>query len=265
MKPVVFLKLGGSLITDKSHPYTPNIETLRIIISEIIHASRENKGINIILGHGSGSFGHAAAQDYYDGTRDRLNTNTTKFTEIWYRASELNRIVVDLFHEQEFSVLTISPLSSVIVKNRSIKSWNLFPTTSALENGIIPILHGDLVFDQALGVTILSTEDLFIYLAKKYMPNRILLAGREEGVWMDYPERKELIPEITPKTISNIKRHLGKSDMTDVTGGMLSKVEGMVKLVQNIPQIHAHIFSGYHPSSIYNALMGKITGTHIHS
>lgn len=55
----------------------------------------------------------------------------------------------------------------------------------ALANGILPVVYGDVVFDEVRGGTILSTEDLFQHLAHQLHPERVLLAGLEAGVWAD--------------------------------------------------------------------------------
>jgi isopentenyl phosphate kinase len=44
-----------------------------------------------------------------------------------------------------------------------------------------------------LGGTILSTEDLFTYLAGLLHPEQILLAGNEPGVWADFPKNSRLL------------------------------------------------------------------------
>ena len=62
-KPLILLKLGGSLITDKTKPYTANIPVIKRLAREI-HEAREEKDINLIVGHGGGSFPHVSAKKY---------------------------------------------------------------------------------------------------------------------------------------------------------------------------------------------------------
>ena len=57
-KKLVFLKLGGSLITDKNTPRTARIEVLQRVGIEIKSALEQDSSLQILLGHGSGSFGH---------------------------------------------------------------------------------------------------------------------------------------------------------------------------------------------------------------
>ncbi|MGA3021078.1 MAG: hypothetical protein ABSD68_03970, partial [Candidatus Micrarchaeales archaeon] len=63
MKNLVLVKLGGSLITDKTSPFTPNLDVIKRLAKEI-HEAREEKGMSLIIGHGGGSFPHKPAKDY---------------------------------------------------------------------------------------------------------------------------------------------------------------------------------------------------------
>src|SRR5512144_2558166 len=64
MTELALLKLGGSLITDKTRPYTARIEKIADLAREIAAAKRTRPDLPLLLGHGSGSFGHTAAKEY---------------------------------------------------------------------------------------------------------------------------------------------------------------------------------------------------------
>ena len=61
MDKLVFLKLGGSLITDKDQPYTLRSDKLNQVTREIKSARSRSPNLHLILGHCSGSFSHHAA------------------------------------------------------------------------------------------------------------------------------------------------------------------------------------------------------------
>jgi isopentenyl phosphate kinase (EC 2.7.4.-) len=61
-----FLKLGGSLITDKTRENAPRLDVIRRLAREISGALATAPP-KLVLGHGSGSFGHAAARKYGTG------------------------------------------------------------------------------------------------------------------------------------------------------------------------------------------------------
>jgi isopentenyl phosphate kinase len=261
---LVFLKLGGSLITDKEKPYTARPEKLAAITARIAAARDANPNLRLVLGHGSGSFGHAAASQH--GTRRGVSGPEAwrGFAEVWYQAAALDRIVVDVLRAAGLPVLALAPIAAVTADMGTVASWDLGPLQAALENGLLPVVYGDVIFDQALGGTILSTEDLFGHLARSLRPRRILLAGREPGIWADFPARNILLPEITPESLNWYAGGLGEAAGADVTGGMVSKVSQMLELVKEIPGLDVLIFSGEDDENIARALRGENPGTLLH-
>jgi len=132
-----------------------------------------------------------------------------------------------------------------------------------LDNNLIPVLFGDTIFDRSLGGIILSTEELFLYLIKQLNPGRILLAGKESGVWADFPEKRHLIPKITPENYVTVNTKIISSKSNDVTGGMQKKVTLMLEALVYAPQLYIEIFSGEVSGNIYKSLKGIKTGTSI--
>jgi isopentenyl phosphate kinase len=132
---------------------------------------------------------------------------------------------------------------------------------AALAAGLVPVVYGDVIFDEVRAGTILSTEDLFEQLARELKPQRILLAGLEGAVWADFPERKQRLAKISPDSFDKIKARVGGSLAADVTGGMDSKVRQMLDLVTKNPGLSAQIFSGEEPGNILKALAGESLGT----
>ena len=275
MKELVLLKLGGSLITDKTQPYTPRLEVMDDIALQIKTALQTHPGLRLVVGHGAGSFGHVPASEYHtrDGLppratplahreRDETEENYWKgFAEVWYQAAALNRFVMDSLHTAGVRSMSLSPASSVIASNEQVAVWETTPLRMALSAEIVPVIHGDVVFDEVRGGTILSTEDLFAHLVRALNPDRILLAGLEDGVWEDFPERTKKIERITPASFEQVRAGVGKSHGADVTGGMESKVKHMLDLVNQVPGLTAQIFSGDEPGNLARVLTGETLGT----
>jgi isopentenyl phosphate kinase len=275
MKELVFLKLGGSLITDKTQPYTPRLDVINNLAVQIETALRTRPGLRLVIGHGAGSFGHVPASEYR--TRDGLPPQATPlahrdrdasegnywrgFAEVWYQASALNRLVMKALRDVHVRTISLSPVSSVIASNGVVSVWETTPLRMALSAGIVPVIHGDVVFDEVRGGTILSTEDLFGYLARALNPDRILLAGLEPAVWADFPLRNAKLNKITPQTFHAINMGIGKSEGTDVTGGMDSKVRQMLSLVQEVPGLTVQVFSGNELGNVVQVLTGETLGT----
>jgi isopentenyl phosphate kinase len=250
---LTFLKLGGSLITDKLISRTPRPEVLARLMDEIAAARLAQPGQGLVLGHGSGSFGHGEARKY--GTRQGVHTpeQWRGLAEVQAVAGELNRLVVDAARAAGLPVLNLPPSASAVCRDGVIQSMALEPLQAALAHDLVPLVFGDVALDELRGGTIVSTEDVFRYLALRLPPERILLAGSEPGVLTRFPDG-DVIPAITPGMALS---GLGGSAAADVTGGMASKVGEMLALAQAVPGVTVRIFSGAVPGLVRAALLGE--------
>ena len=82
-------------------------------------------------------------------------------------------------------------------------------------------------------------------------------------MWVDFPARTLLIPEINPANLPEVDSALSGSAAADVTGGMKSKVHAMLRLVEEEPGLVVSIFSGDAPGDVEKALSGEDLGTQI--
>jgi len=259
---LVFIKLGGSLITDKRRESTVRAGTLQLLAEELQQAVMEKPDLRLLLGHGSGSFGHWEASRYNTRAGVQSPAEWHGFAQVSAAASRLNRIVVDAFMRADVPVLSLQPSASVAVEDGRIASLAMEPIERALEAGIIPLIFGDVAFDRVRGGTILSTEDLFFYLTPILRPRRILLLGNAPGVLDD---QRQVIPVITPGSYFQVEPFLRGAGGVDVTGGMADKVARMVALVKDTPGLEVRIFSGRDPEHFKRVLLEPeaVIGTRI--
>lgn len=259
----VFLKLGGSLITDKTKPMTPQHEVIQRLADEITQAVNTMPGLHLVIGHGSGSFGHAVANEYQTQDGGRGSSFWKGFSEVWAAARELNQIMIEHFVSAGLPVIAFPPSAGIITRDKRITSWDTRPIQLALTHGLIPVVQGDVIFDENIGGTILSTEAVFQHLASVLSPQEILLAGLDEGVYKDPHQPQAIIPHISPENFSDILPALLTSEAVDVTGGMLAKVSLMIDLIKDNPSLKVRIFSAVKPGNLQAALAGEWVGTQI--
>jgi len=250
---IIFLKLGGSLITDKSSPRTPRPEVLARLMEEIATARQARPELKLVLGHGSGSFGHVEAARY--GTRQGVRgaEQWRGFAEVQAAAGELNRLVLDAARAAGLPVLNLPPSASVLCRDGALVTMAVAPVEAALAHDLLPLVFGDVALDEARGGTIVSTEDVFCYLAGRLRPDRILLAGIEPGVLSHWPGGA-VVESVGPDL--NL-RGVGGSHAADVTGGMASKVREMLALARSVPGLTVRIFSGATPGLVRAALLDE--------
>ena len=73
----------------------------------------ENAGLKIVLGHGSGSFGHFAAKEagFKEGVSSASQWHA--FQKVWFAAHELNQIFIEEFNKSGLPVISFPPSASV--------------------------------------------------------------------------------------------------------------------------------------------------------
>jgi isopentenyl phosphate kinase len=257
MSELVFLKLGGSVITDKNLPYTARPDVIRRLGREIKQTLDGRPALRLVVGHGSGSYGHVVGKKYR--TREGVvNAESWRgFVETAAAAARLNRLVTDLLLEEGVPVVSFQPSAAARCRGGRLVTFDTLPLRQVLEAGLVPLVYGDVALDAVQGFTIISTEQIFEAVARELPPARIVLAGVVDGVYEADPLAQPgaaRYAEITPDNWREVEAALGGSHGTDVTGGMLSKVRAMVDLVLARPSLRIHIISGEIPGNVASAL-----------
>jgi isopentenyl phosphate kinase len=253
---LVFLKLGGSLITDKSREATAREGVIKRAAREIEEAREARPDLQLLVGHGSGSFGHFVAQRY--GLLEEGPPDWQGYAETGAAAARLNRLVTDIFLAEGVPVVSIQPSASAHCYNGELITMETEPIELVLRHGLVPLVYGDVALDKVHGCTIISTEQIFAYLTHHLEPARIILAGEVEGVFTADPLRDEsaqLIPEISRQNFDHVEHKLAGSHSVDVTGGMLAKVRIMYVLVREHPGLKVQLISGRQPGLIRRTLL----------
>jgi len=259
MPELIFLKLGGSLLTDKTRLQTLRGDVLARLAREIAGALGDRPDLRLLIGHGSGSFGHMAARTHNTRAGVSSPAGWRGYAETARAAALLNRHVVEALWEAGVPALAIQPSASAQCRDGELRVLDEHPIRVGLEHGLAPVIYGDVALDAVRGGTIISTEEIFAWLAPRLAPTRVILVGEVVGVLSADPASGiagELIPEITPETLPGVAQALGGSRGVDVTGGMVAKVREMLALVQATPALAAvQIISGLTPGLVRSILV----------
>lgn len=254
---LIFVKLGGSLITEKNAPNTLNYQALTRIVKELKVAIDSEPDLQLLIGHGGGSFPHPVAQAYKTAEGFIQDTSTRGFALCQNAASTLNRIIVDLMVDYAINAVSIQPSACCVTTDGKIVDFFTRPIEASIEHGLVPVLFGDCVFDTVKGSAIVSTEQIFSYLSGVLNPSRILIVGLVDGVYTADPQKDDnarFIPEIAVEKFTSIESYLGESFSVDVTGGMATKVKELVEIARR--GIECEILSGA-SGNITKALAGQ--------
>ncbi len=263
MRDVVLLKLGGSLITEKAREESPRREVIARLAEEIARATA-GAPFSLLVAHGSGSFGHVAAQRHGIGRGPLSPEQLAGACRTQERAAALHRIVFAALLEAGVQAFSMAPSSCVVAVAGQPAEIDLEPLLLALERGLLPVLYGDVVLDREWGVSICSTERLFRLLAPRLLGRglkirRAVWLGETDGLW---DSAGRTVPRVTAETFAEALGAIGAPAGTDVTGGMRHRLETALELAGlGIPSLLAN---GLTPGLLAEALRGeKVTGTEV--
>jgi isopentenyl phosphate kinase len=213
MSDRLILKLGGSVITDKSAGCAPDRDQLASIAGAVAGA----RAGEILVIHGAGSCGHPEAKRYH--LDKGASAGNTEGIFVTHRAvCSLNDAVVAALREEGVAAVGVHPLHAGIADNGRLVGFECRHLEKMLRLGMVPVIHGDVVMDLSRGACIVSGDQLVRYLAVALRISRVGLATDVPGVL----DGERVVPVITRGTMPKLQ--IGSSSHTDVTGGMKGKI-----------------------------------------
>jgi isopentenyl phosphate kinase len=291
---VTLLKLGGSLLTEKTAVDAIRPAVLARLAAEIAEAAHAGswtpaagtpgaagapgagagvaapaggRRTALVLAHGSGSFGHVAARRHgiAGGLREAGQLPGVSLTQ--ERAAALHWQVCAALAAAGLHPFSLAPSSSVVAAGGRPLGVALEPLLLAVAHGLLPVLYGDVVMDREQGVAICSTERLFELLARELPAHgvrvrRVLWLGETDGVYDAAGRTLERLGAGDLARHEELRGAIGGAAGTDVTGGMLHRVETALALAaRGIPSL---IANGTTPGLLAAALRGEpVHGTEV--
>ncbi len=262
MPEIVLVKLGGSLITEKAaEEEIPRTKVLVRLIEEITRSAAKLP-FQLVVGHGSGSYGHVAAKrfDLASGVHSADQIPGVSFTQ--ERAAMLHRLVVTGLEKAGALPFSIVPSSCVVAAAGRPVAFEDEPFFLALGLGFIPVIYGDVVMDREWGASICSTERLFELAVRRLLDHdwtvrRVIWLGETDGL---YDAEGKTVPRLSAAGFLKAARAISAPAGTDVTGGMRHRVETALALARlGVPSLLAN---GLTPGLLEKALRGEeVAGT----
>jgi len=222
-KHLVCLKIGGSIITDKTKlkvAHTANITAFAEHLSRVL---RQFPDSDVLLGNGAGSFGHHSAHEYNlrDGAYTSEQSYGVSITHNAVRA--LNLLVGDALTAQNIPAYCLSPGDLFTAQDGEVVSANQSVVEELLQQHSIPVIHGDTVLDTKRGVSIFSTEKSLFWLAEalrsRYDRVTVIMVVNTGGV---LDEDRAIIRELAGDAEVRVAETI--PGLKDVTGGIVHKV-----------------------------------------
>ncbi len=237
-RPVTLIKLGGSVVTDKTRDQHYRQEMVQQLGAELADYYKTTDEA-IFIGHGQGSFAHPIVEKNAQHFVDRKYFSAQKMSEMLRVVSLLHEHILDDLIACHLPMISFRLSQQVIVNSKKEIHFHLQLLESLFALNTIPLTTGDIVVDTEKGNTVLSTEKIFLYLIKKLQSSsnlrvrRVLYVTDVEGV-LDHD--RHLISHIGANQVIDERMFFVEAGKSDVTGAMKHKVESAQAVArQGIP------------------------------
>jgi len=251
-RPIV-IKLGGSVITDKRREFFARVRMIERISREIAKMKAR-----IILIHGAGSFGHPIVKKHNLHLGYKNKRQLEALSETKSRLIDLDKILIRLLRKHGVPVVPFMPSSFMLASRGRIIRADLQPLKTFLELGIVPVLCGDVVPDIGMGFSVISGDQIAIYLAERMKARLVIFGCDVDGVYSADPKKSPtatLIDVVRPSTFKNLLQIATEPGLPDVTGGMLGKIRESLRLVEK--GIDVVIMNLTRPQDLVKLVEGK--------
>lgn len=271
---MILIKMGGSVITDKSVPLSYQKDAVSKMADAIAHMI--SFGEHVIVVHGGGSFGH-----YYSTIYD-MHTKPDKYdlrgiAVVRNSMIHLNSMISETMVHSGIVPYSIPPsvfvhgadspypipsdehspvLGSGMIKERVQEILRM------AQSGLCPVTYGDVMWHGHGRSYILSGDLIMVHLARILEPKLAIFATDVDGLYTSLDSGKmitQIDAAMAHKISTGISVNQTKAGVADVTGGMSRKVQSALDILKM--NIDTFLVNGNKPDRIQATLEGKYQGT----
>ena len=264
-KPLIIIKLGGSILTEKNTPNSIREKVIHSLISQISDNYHNSTQPKIIIIHGAGSFGHPIANSFsiQYGLDQTIPNQILGLTKTHQSVKRLNNKIVDSFLSRDIPVLSLTTSSVFFQGEHDFNFTGFNHIVSLLNLGIIPVLFGDILIHDSYNFSILSGDRVIYEICKtfsssintKYKIDKIIFCFDKDGIIISNGEKdSKVIQNIKSKNIDLLSLK-NFEDSIDVTGNIRGKLQEIKKICElGIP---VQLINGQKPNLLIKALKNE--------
>ncbi len=258
-RPLTIIKLGGSAITVKGSYFALRKDALSGISEEIKDFFNERR---MIIVHGGGSFGHPVAALYSLQKGRSSNAPSMALSDVEDAMARLNRSIVEALRAVGLPAFPVQTAAVSRAEEGQLQAINSAFFSELLSWGLLPVCYGSLVFDNAMGYSIVSGDNISVALALQLKASSIIFISDVDGIYdrdpKAYPEAKLIR---VYHALSSSLNDDWVAGVHDVTGGIANKIRSVVPAVS--AGIEVRIVNGLKRGQVSSALKGEDVGTKV--
>ena len=255
---MLLVKLGGSVLTDKTRLRTPRSAAIGRLSQELASVREP-----IVIVHGAGSFGHILARKHKLNEGGSSPAKRVAAARVQADVRVLDQLVVDGLNRAGLAAVPLPPSAVLVVDDGQVSTMDLTPFLEFSSMGFTPVTFGDVVRDLKRGFSICSGDLLMLELARAFRPDRVVFAADVDGLFTADPKRRrtaQLLASVGSEDLKKIE--FSSVSRTDVTGSIEGKVRRMFEIAEHTDE--CLLVNGNVKNRVRDALRGKrVIGTRI--
>ncbi len=230
---LLVIKLGGSLLTDKSTPYKLREEVIKVVAVEIKECIDLGLIKSLVIVHGVGSIGHPPVLKYNLHKGFRNKDQLISMSKTQQIVNKFRETIATIFLEEGVPI-NLMHASSMVVGSKMVITDHAFSSLKGfLSLGMIPLIGGDMMFDTSMGFSVCSGDQLAVVLSRVLRAKQLLFATDVLGVFDKDPklgEHAQLLREIKINEIEHLFSKTIETAKTDASGKMRGKLFSLTSI-----------------------------------
>ena len=221
---MIIIKLGGSVITDKTKYRAFKKGRVSRLCDEI-----KASGKDVIIVHGAGSFGHIVAKKYSLQEGHKNVSQIPALAMVSLDVRELNTMVMTEVINAGIDAISIPPSAAFRMSDGEIVGDTTI-LKKYVELGIMPVMFGDVAIDDKKHFSICSGDKIMEMLAELFNPEMVVFVSDVDGLYDCDPKTNknaELFETVDHEILNHVVTNM---ETSDVTGGVHEKMEAMLRM-----------------------------------
>jgi len=221
---MIIIKLGGSVITDKTRYRAFKKGRVSRLCDEI-----KQSGKDVLIVHGAGSFGHVISKKFsiQEGFLD--SAQIPAVVVVSHDVRDLNNLIMTELTDAGIQAISIPPGTFLRMKDDKIVG-DMTILKRYVELGIMPVMFGDVVIDDDKRFSICSGDRIMELLASLFNPEKVIFVSDVDGLYDSDPKKNKnakLLEYVDRATLNNVDTDI---IVDDVTGGVYEKMRSMLRM-----------------------------------
>jgi isopentenyl-diphosphate delta-isomerase len=266
---IIIIKFGGSIITDKSRPFSLRTDRISALCEQIarfyFEEIRKPNPRKILLVHGGGSFGHPMANQYeiHKGLNFKIQNQILGLSKTHSAMQKLNAEICNAMEQKSLPYLVFPPVICFEKsQNDNIKFKNQENLLQTIEMNIIPIFFGDIIFIKENNFGILSGDTIIEYFAENISwitqgttkVSKIIYVFDQDGILYETESGERKIFDVLNPNLIDSFAELNLKKTIDVTGSIKNKLDSIAKIARC--GVDIELINGFHDERLFESMKG---------